>query len=116
MRLPFFKKRGDRAVDPVCDMQVDVNRPPGGSYEYNGETYYFCGPGCNRGVSAGAGGVFVRRKEDEDVVCPAKPALKGGLGKADGGPKSRKLTPQSTKLPWASWFRCYLTAGVFGRA
>ncbi len=48
MRLPFFKKRGDRAVDPVCDMQVDVNRPPGGSYEYNGETYYFCGPGCNR--------------------------------------------------------------------
>jgi YHS domain-containing protein len=29
-------------------MDVDVRNPNGGSYEYNGETYYFCGPGCNR--------------------------------------------------------------------
>ena len=35
-------------MDSVCDMQVDGNRPPGGSHEYNGKTYYFCGPGCNR--------------------------------------------------------------------
>ena len=48
MNLPFFKKRSDRAIDPVCDMQVDTSRPPGGSYEYLGQTYYFCGPGCNR--------------------------------------------------------------------
>ncbi len=48
MRLTFFKKRGDRALDPGCDMQVAGNRPPGGSHKYKGETYYFCGPGCNR--------------------------------------------------------------------
>ncbi len=48
MRLPFFKKRADQALCPVCDMQVDTTNPPGGSCEYQGQTYYFCGPGCNR--------------------------------------------------------------------
>ena len=36
----------ERAEDPVCHMQVDVAKPPGGSHHYNGVTYYFCGPGC----------------------------------------------------------------------
>ncbi|MSQ22481.1 MAG: YHS domain-containing protein [Dehalococcoidia bacterium] len=27
-------------------MQVNVKNPPGGTHEYNGQTYYFCGPGC----------------------------------------------------------------------
>ena len=49
MRIPLFNRGGsDRATDPVCDMQVDVRKPPGGSYDYEGESYYFCGPGCNR--------------------------------------------------------------------
>ena len=34
------------AEDPVCHMQVDVGKPPGGTHHYNGVTYYFCGPGC----------------------------------------------------------------------
>jgi len=29
-------------------MQVDTGKPPGGTFEYQGTTYYFCGPGCNR--------------------------------------------------------------------
>jgi YHS domain-containing protein len=29
-------------------MLVDVTKPPGGIFEYQGTTYYFCGPGCNR--------------------------------------------------------------------
>ena len=29
-------------------MDVDMERPPGGTQEYEGKTYYFCGPGCNR--------------------------------------------------------------------
>ncbi len=29
-------------------MEVDTKKAGGGSWEYNGETYYFCAPGCNR--------------------------------------------------------------------
>jgi YHS domain-containing protein len=28
-------------------MRVDMEKPPGGRCEYEGVTYYFCGPGCN---------------------------------------------------------------------
>ncbi len=48
MRIPLFNRGGRKETDPVCDMQVDSSRPPGGTYEYQGATYYFCGPGCNR--------------------------------------------------------------------
>ena len=48
MRIPFFNRSAETATDPVCDMDVDTREPSGGSWEYNGETYYFCGPGCNR--------------------------------------------------------------------
>lgn len=48
MRIPLFNRGGRRAADPVCAMQVDTGKPPGGSYEYNGQTFYFCAPGCNR--------------------------------------------------------------------
>ena len=47
MRLPMFNRSGSaRATDPVCDMQVDIRKPPGGTHDYDGETYYFCAPGC----------------------------------------------------------------------
>ena len=47
MRIPLFGKgKIDTAVDPVCNMQVDLNNPPGGTHQYDDETYYFCGPGC----------------------------------------------------------------------
>ena len=36
----------EQAEDPICHMQVDVAKPPGGTHEYNGVTYYFCAPGC----------------------------------------------------------------------
>ena len=49
MRIPLLsKRRGPSAIDPVCHMDVDTKNPPGGSWEHTGETYYFCGPGCNR--------------------------------------------------------------------
>lgn len=35
-----------KAEDPVCHMQVDMKKPPGGIFEHDGVTYYFCGPGC----------------------------------------------------------------------
>lgn len=33
------------AIDPVCGMEVDPNSAAA-TYEYKGETYYFCAPGC----------------------------------------------------------------------
>ena len=47
MRLPLFNRSGSAgATDPVCQMQVDIRKPPGGTHDYNGETYYFCAAGC----------------------------------------------------------------------
>ena len=43
--LGLFRKP-EMAEDPVCHMQVDVKKAPGGTYEHAGRTYYFCGPGC----------------------------------------------------------------------
>ena len=48
MRIRLFNRNPELASDPVCDMQVDMKKPNGGTYDYNGATYYFCGPGCNR--------------------------------------------------------------------
>jgi YHS domain-containing protein len=33
--------------DPVCGMEIDPNTAAGKS-EYNGQTYYFCSPGCKK--------------------------------------------------------------------
>ena len=48
MLLKLFKGSPDLATDPVCQMEVDMKKPNGGTYEYNGVTYYFCAMGCNR--------------------------------------------------------------------
>ena len=48
MRIRLFGKSRPGAIDPVCHMRVDTGKPPGGSWEHDGVTYYFCGPGCNR--------------------------------------------------------------------
>ena len=45
-RLIGLLRKPETAEDPVCHMQVNIKNPPGGTYEYNGQTYYFCGPGC----------------------------------------------------------------------
>ena len=34
------------AIDPICQMEVDPDNPSGGQSEYQGNTYYFCAPGC----------------------------------------------------------------------
>lgn len=35
------------AIDPVCKMTVDTDKAAATS-EYQGQTYYFCAPGCKR--------------------------------------------------------------------
>ena len=48
MRIPLLSRPGRPETDPVCGMEVESRRPPGGQWEHEGQTYYFCGPGCNR--------------------------------------------------------------------
>ncbi len=49
MRIPLINRgSGEMAIDPVCHMDVDTSKPNGGTFDYQGDTYYFCGPGCNR--------------------------------------------------------------------
>ena len=49
MRIPLLSRgKGEPATDPVCGMEVDTRNPPGDKWEHDGQTYYFCGPGCNR--------------------------------------------------------------------
>ena len=40
------------AIDPVCDMEVDTANPPGGSFEHDGTTYFFCSPACREEFAA----------------------------------------------------------------
>ncbi|HUF38826.1 MAG TPA: YHS domain-containing protein [Anaerolineales bacterium] len=40
-----------KAIDPVCQMEVDVESAEWTS-EYEGKTYYFCAPGCKRSFDA----------------------------------------------------------------
>lgn len=48
MRIPFLSRgKSGTATDPVCGMDVDMAKPQGGTFEYSGQTYYFCGPGCS---------------------------------------------------------------------
>jgi len=29
-------------------MDVNMEKPSGGTFDHEGTTYYFCGPGCNK--------------------------------------------------------------------
>jgi xanthine dehydrogenase accessory factor len=44
-------ERPEIAIDPVCEMEVDVARAKFVS-EYDGSTYYFCAAGCQRAFEA----------------------------------------------------------------
>ena len=65
MRIPLFRRNKPKAIDPVCHMEVDVDDPPGGSWEHEGVTYYFCGPGCNRAFQKDASSYLSGEKRVE---------------------------------------------------
>ena len=45
------KETSQMVKDVVCGMQIDPNEAAGKS-EYQGQTYYFCAPGCKRKFDA----------------------------------------------------------------
>ena len=55
----------EKAEDPVCHMQVDPKSLSGGTHEHEGETYYFCGPGCRVAFSKNPGSYLSGEKSVE---------------------------------------------------
>ncbi len=49
--VPGAGKPGEKAIDPVCGMEVDAGKPNIISTEYEGTTYYFCCDLCRRKFS-----------------------------------------------------------------
>jgi YHS domain-containing protein len=47
MTMEMQDGQAQRAIDPVCGMEVDPATAAGTS-EYQGTTYYFCSVGCKR--------------------------------------------------------------------
>ena len=43
-------------IDPVCGMTVDPSKNKGGSFDYDGTTYYFCSQGCRTKFEADPAG------------------------------------------------------------
>ena len=56
---------GSKATDPVCGMKVDTRNPPGGKFEFQGKTYYFCGRGCRLEFEEDPDGYLSGRKKME---------------------------------------------------
>ena len=56
---------GGTAIDPVCGMTVDTKNPPGGTFEHEGTTYYFCGRGCRLNFEEDPVGYLSGEKHEE---------------------------------------------------
>jgi P-type Cu+ transporter len=52
-------------IDPICGMNVDPAKAKGGSFDYNGTTYWFCSPGCNTKFQADPDGSLERRRQKD---------------------------------------------------
>ena len=62
------------ATDPICLMQVDTANPNGGRSEYEGQTYYFCAPGCRIAFERDPEGWVSGRNRPIAMEPPAAPS------------------------------------------
>jgi Cu+-exporting ATPase len=63
--LDMFRGSETTATDPVCGMQVNTKDAPGGTFEYQGTTYYFCSRGCRLDFEEDPEGYLSGRKKME---------------------------------------------------
>src|SRR5690242_20083871 len=86
----------DRVTDPVCGMKVDPSKA-GGSHEYNGQTYYFCGRHC-----------LTKFKEDpKSILRPA------GVGQVAHGHEHAAANPAHHHSPSPTPEKTQPAAGGF---
>lgn len=53
--------------DPVCGMEIDSNTAAGMS-EYNGQTYYFCSPGCKKSFDKEPENTSAKPRSTADIL------------------------------------------------
>ncbi|HET6840883.1 MAG TPA: heavy metal translocating P-type ATPase [Candidatus Angelobacter sp.] len=73
--------------DPVCGMYVDPQKARGGSAEYQGKSYYFCGARCRERFTA----------EPEPFLAPKKPQPVQLTSITLGKPATAGKVPQQPK-------------------
>lgn len=59
----------DMAIDPVCKMQVD-KKSAAATYEYGGQTHYFCNPGCKEKFAADPKKYLENQAADSSAMKP----------------------------------------------
>ena len=72
---------GSKAIDPVCGMSVDPASAKGGSFEHQGNTYYFCNPKCREKFAADPAHYLAPREPAPVVAgaiytCPMHPEIR----------------------------------------
>lgn len=79
-------------IDPVCGMTVDPAKARGGSFDYEGTTYWFCSPGCNTKFAADPAGWLRSGPKGMKAMAPtAQPMTL--LGRKHQAPPTPKLEP-----------------------
>ncbi|MGD0949500.1 MAG: heavy metal translocating P-type ATPase [Candidatus Binatia bacterium] len=81
-----------KAIDPICGMSVDMTAPKGGSYEYRGQTYYFCNPRC-REKFRGDPETYLARREVTPAEAAPQPAAESGIYTCPMHPEVRQQGP-----------------------
>ncbi|HET9933088.1 MAG TPA: heavy metal-binding domain-containing protein [Polyangiaceae bacterium] len=66
-----------KVIDPVCGMTVNPATAKGGSFEYQGTTYYFCNPRCRERFSANPESFL---KKDEPAALQKAPPVAAPAG------------------------------------
>jgi P-type Cu+ transporter len=72
-----------RPVDPVCGMKVNPEAPKGGTYDYEGHTYFFCNPKCREKFRAEPQKYLAPKVEEPPsappgtmYICPMDPEVR----------------------------------------
>ncbi len=72
------------ATDPICQMEVDTDNPPGGQTEHEGTIYYFCAPGCKVAFDREPEKVLSGQTIPISMAPPAPDKKPGFLGRLFG--------------------------------
>ena len=86
-------------IDPVCGMTVDPTKNKGGSFDYEGATYYFCSPGCRTKFEADPSGWL--KSGPKGMRATAPQAVPLTLTRKPSAPGTQHPAPehQSTNAP-----------------
>lgn len=80
-------------IDPVCGMTVDPAKARGGSFDYEGTTYWFCSPGCNTKFAADPAGWLTSGPKGMKAMAPTSQPMTF-LGRKNPAPGTSNHGPK----------------------